>query len=673
MANRYEGIAARLNFTPNGRAALKAWLKLKLAEGPSAGELFEAFKERPGFTVDTTGGWLVELQGVVAPGDSDAVAAQVEAFAAAAATKGAHAEWARFPLEADAFVCQVWDGKRKKFVEAAPEARNVQGDYRFIQKGLREEAQKLGPAPSKAPVEQGLACTCGAAVQRTATRCASCGRDFREPLRTDAPPPNWAEAVSSARKRLLELGLHPDATASFEGFAELHPENAKQALGAVAILQDVGFTLLVSEELKRRKALYADALSWPRKYPLGRGKDLRAWADEAMERAWEEERATVERLVAEREDTLRALRDVGSHRIGWATAAAAAGVKGVDVVRLGQQLNVLLAVAGKAPVGAEAWELRAVLRMAPERVPASRKRALLAQAEKEGLASEFKLGSWLVALRLVERHGLADALSSLLQRAAEGNAKKSVPPALAWLAQHVLAWKEEGRTLHLWPLPDEELERALKDVMKAGLPAGLDRFREEKVEAPPGIEGRDAWALDVHRVKTPKVRCPECGASTAPKAELRIPAMGKALGARTVRVYECDACAREEPSSERIQVRVEAGAPKGTKAPASFVDYPEADEARMLVKKGFDAQRYRAFLEQSGRMEARAARLGGYAGGYEDPEQLQLGVSCKHPTQLLHLSPHALGLQLPKTRLAVELCMKPGCKRPGVAEEVSTG
>ena len=63
----------------------------------------------------------------------------------------------------------------------------------------------------------------------------------------------------------------------------------------------------------------------------------------------------------------------------------------------------------------------------------------------------------------------------------------------------------------------------------------------------------------------------------------------------------------------------------------------------------------------------------GCASGYEDPEQLQVGVSCNHPTELLHLWPHALGLLLPQTRVAVELCVKPGCKRPGVAEELSTG
>lgn len=587
MAIRFEGIAARLNFTQPGRAARKAWPKLKLEEGPSVGECLEALKERPAFTVDATSDWLVELRGVVAAEEADAVAAQVAGLASAAAAKGAHAEWARFPLEGDVLTCQVWDGKRKKFVEAAPEARHVQADYRFIQKELRDEAKKLAAAPpkAKAPAEKGLACTCGAAVARTAPRCKACGRDFREPLRTDAPPAKWSEALSSARKRLHALGLYPDERAPFEGFAELHPENAKQALGAAEVLRDVGFTLLTPEELERRKALYAEALGWPRKYPLGRAKDLRAWVEHAMERASEADRPTLEKLVAERGATLKALRDVGSHRIGWASAAAAAGVERMDIVRFGQQLNVLLSVAGEAPVGAAGWERQALLRLAPERVPASRKRALLEQVGK-------------------------------------------VEPA---------------------------------------------RPHEAKVEAPRGIEGRDAWALEVHRVKTPKVRCPECGASLAPSAELRIPALGKSIGARTVRLYACEACVREEPTVDKLQVRVEAGAPKGTKAPEHFLDYPEADEARALVKKGFDAKRYRTFLEQRGLLERRAAKLGGCASGYEDPEQLQVGVSCNHPTELLHLWPHALGLQLPKTRVAVELCVKPGCKRPGVAEELSTG
>ncbi|WPB80731.1 hypothetical protein KYC5002_16545 [Archangium violaceum] len=673
MATQYKGIAARLNFTGPGRAARKAWPKVKLENGRSVAELLEALKERPAFEVASSSGWFVELQGVVAASDLDSIATQVAGLAAAAAAKGAHAEWAHFPLEGEAFLCQVWDGKRKKFVAAAPEARHVQADYRFIQKGLREVAKKLGAVPPRASAERRLECGCGAAVQRTDTRCASCGRSFKEPLRVDAVPANWEEALSSARKRLHELGLHPDPAASYQGFAELHPQNAKQALGAPGILRDVGFTLLAPEEFERRKTLFEDVLSWPRKFPLGGSKDLREWVDYVRERAWDADRTMLEKLVAERGDTLRALQAVERSRPGWSTAAAEAGEKRADVSLLGPLMGVLLTVAGQAPVGSEAWELQAVLRLAPERVPASRKRALLAQAEKEGLASGARLGHWLEAIRWVERRNLADALSSLLQRAAKTNEKKPAPEGLAWLAQHVLAWKEEGRKLQMWPLPEEELERALKEVVKAGLPAGLARFREEKTAAPPGIEGRDAWSFEVHRVKTPRVRCPECGASIAPKAELRIPKVGKAMGARTVRIYECEACAREEPTSDKLQVRVEAGAPRGTKAPAHFVDYPEVHEARTLVKKGFDEKRYRLFLEQNGLLERRTVKLGGYAGLYEDPEQLQIGVKCKHPSELLHFSPQALGLQLPASRVAVELCVTPGCKKPGVAEEVSTG
>lgn len=673
MANQSEGIAARLNFTKPGRSARTAWPKLKLEDGRSVAEILEILKERPGFEVSASSDWFVELRGVVAAEDMDSIAAQVAGLASTAAAKGAHAEWARFPLQGEAFLCQVWDGKRKKFVEAEPEAKHVQADYRFIQKELREEVKKLGAVPPKAPAERGLTCDCGAAVQRTATRCGSCNRSFKEPLRTDALPPNWEEARASARKRLHELGLHPDDEDSFGGFAELHPQNAKQALGAPGILRDAGITLLAPEEFERRKALFEDASSWPRRFPLGRSKNLLEWLDYVTDRAWDEDRPTLERLVAERGETVRTLHDAALDSPGWFTAAAAAGENRAHVMTLGRRMNVLLAVAGEAPVGADEWELRAVLRTAPERVPASRKRALLAQAEKEGLASDAGLGRWLETLRLVERRSLADALSSLLQRAAKADEKKPAATGLVWLAQRVLAWKEEGRKLALWPIPDEERERALKEVAKAGLPEGLARFREEKVVAPPGLEGRDAWALEVHQVKTPKVRCPECGASIAPKAELRIPKLGKAIGARTVRLYECEACAREEPTSDKLQVRVEAGAPKGTRAPTHFMDHPDAYQARKLLKKGFDEKRYRTFLEQSGLLEPRDAKLGGYPGLYEDPEQLQLGVKCEHPTELLHLSPHALGLQLPKSRVAVEFCVKPGCKRPGVSEEVSTG
>jgi hypothetical protein len=382
---------------------------------------------------------------------------------------GAPAVWARFSLEGDAFMCQVWDGKRKKFIEAAPEASHVQADYRFIQKGLREQAKRLKAAPPKVAPEQGLACSCGAAVQRTATRCGSCGRNFKEPLRVDAFPRSLEDALSSARKRLHALGLYFDSEAGSRTLAELHPQNAKQALGAPGVLRDAGIRLLTPEEFERCKA-----------------------------------------------------------------------------------------------------------------------------------------------------------------------------------------------------------ERTLKKVAKAEPPAVPTRSREKSVAAPPGIECREAWALEVHRVKTPRVRCPECGASIAPKAELRIPRLGKAIGARTVRIYECDACAREEPTADKLQVRVEAGAPRGTQAPEHFMDPPDVDEARMLVKKGFDEKRYRAFLQQNGLFEPPAAKLGGYAGLYAEPMQLQIGVRCKHPTELLHLSPYALGLQLVASGIAVEFCVKPGCKRPGVCDEVNT-
>ncbi|MFY0578333.1 hypothetical protein ACN28S_32090 [Cystobacter fuscus] len=74
---------------------------------------------------------------------------------------------------------------------------------------------------------------------------------------------NWEEAISSARKRLHELGLYPAPEDSFGGFAELYPQNAKQALGAPGILRDVGITLLAPEEFERREALFAEARAGP--------------------------------------------------------------------------------------------------------------------------------------------------------------------------------------------------------------------------------------------------------------------------------------------------------------------------------------------------------------------------------------------------------------------------
>ncbi|MFY0578332.1 hypothetical protein ACN28S_32085 [Cystobacter fuscus] len=100
MATPYEGIAARLNFSKPGRAACKAWPKQKLEDGRSVGEHLEALEERPAFQVAFRGDWFVELQGVVAASDIESIAAQVAGLAAAAAAKGAHAEWARFPWRA---------------------------------------------------------------------------------------------------------------------------------------------------------------------------------------------------------------------------------------------------------------------------------------------------------------------------------------------------------------------------------------------------------------------------------------------------------------------------------------------------------------------------------------------------------------------------------------------
>ncbi len=103
---------------------------------------------------------------------------------------------------------------------------------------------------------------------------------------------------TNARKRLHELGLYPDSDDNYGGFVELHPQNAKQALRAPGILRDVGITLLSPEEFKRRKTLFEDAWSWPRKFPLGRSKDLPEWVDHAMERARDADRPGVAEEVS---------------------------------------------------------------------------------------------------------------------------------------------------------------------------------------------------------------------------------------------------------------------------------------------------------------------------------------------------------------------------------------
>ncbi len=109
--------------------------------------------------------------------------------------------------------------------------------------------------------------------------------------------------------------------------------------------------------------------------------------------------------------------------------------------------------------------------------------------------------------------------------------------------------------------------------------------------------------------------------------------------------------------------------PRNAPKPQRFGDYPDDSGAEQLGLHGFSRQRYRDFLREQGLGEECPAQLEGYAHGFG--EDVRIGVRCGHKATLLQFSAHALGLRLPKARVAAEVCLKAGCKRPGISDEVA--
>jgi nucleotide-binding universal stress UspA family protein len=580
MADTQEGVAARLNFAKGGRES--SWRRKNLPPGADGAKrtvasVLEALAARPDFEVDGARyGGLVELRG---PASAEAVA-EVETLALSAAESGAHAELAVFPLEGD-FTCRVWDARKKKLVEQPPDARAVQGDFRFFQKKLREalDAKKQGP----------------------------------------------------------------------------------------------------DQELERRKKLLQDASRWPGLFPIaGVTKDLGNWFEAILRSAGEEARPVLERFGREHaKEALALAREVDHFDMKWSAAARAVGLSPDDLHHFRAGLAVPLALTSKTwrkQLGMEGLELppvmRALSRMAPELVPEKERQELLEDARERARRDKLRLGEWFETSRRLAGPPLETLMREALELGLKPDAERT-SAGFAAFAQQVFSWyctPEEVPVLY--PLEQQEVLAALKAVVKAGLPAELQRRIQAAGEAAPpfGMEPRKAWALTPGKAAKPVLPCEACGAKMKPKAELAIAPLSEKHGARTVRIYECDACAEEEPIEEYVRLTVEEGVPRGAPKPRPFDDYPdEAEVARSGALPAFMQPRYREFLRMQ-RLEEHPVQLEGYEHGFD--EDVRIGVSCRHKASLLQFSAHGLGLRLRKVRVAAEVCLKAGCKRPGISDEV---
>lgn len=121
---------------------------------------------------------------------------------------------------------------------------------------------------------------------------------------------------------------------------------------------------------------------------------------------------------------------------------------------------------------------------------------------------------------------------------------------------------------------------------------------------------------------------------------------------------------------DNVHVTLEPGGAGKAREPEAFLDYPERREAEEQRPPGFVGRHYEAWFERSGLPRKGAVQLGGYPHGiFEDDPRI--GVSCRHSPTLLQLEPGGLGLRVPKLRIALSVCMHPGCKKPGSSEAVT--
>ncbi len=586
MGSVRQGIGARFNFAKGGNAS--SWRRMTLPGGAGGKRTvlasLEALAARPGFEVSGAGhgyGDLIEIRGVVDADTLTEVMAEVEALVASAGGKGAHAELAAFPLQGDVGTCRVWSARQRKLVDLPPDAREVQADYRFIQRELRQSV---------------------------------------------APPP---------------------------------PPDPKQA---------------------RRTRLLEEARGWPALYPLGGTEDFRYWQQHILDSADASARPVLERLGREHAPAIVELsREADGSDLKWSAAARALGLSPGDLYPCKTALAVPLVLTSRSwqkQLGLTALEvtpvMRAISRIAPDLLPEKQRRELLADARYKAERSLWDVGPWCEVSKRLEGRELVESLREALRLGARPDADTKCP-GFAELARQVTDWSVEPSALPaLSPWSDAEVGAALKALVQAGLPAALQKRAQVAREASPpyGLEPRPAWELKPKRATKPTVRCEACDATLRPKVELSIPPLSDKHGARTVRIYECDACAEEEPIEEYVRLTVEPATLRSTRMPEGFADYPDVYQAKALQLPGFVERRYREFLQQQGLEDERPVKLGGYPHGVYGEEAL-IGVRCRHAETLLEFSPRALGLKLRNLRAAVGVCLKAGCKKPGISDELA--
>ncbi|NMO21293.1 hypothetical protein HPC49_29690 [Pyxidicoccus fallax] len=545
----------------------------------------EALSARPGFEVSGAAyGDLVEVRGTADAETLAVVTAEVEALVVSAGNKGAHAELAVFPLQGDVGACRVWSSRRRKLVDFPPDAREVQADYRFIQRQLREAT---------------------------------------------APPP-------------------PDP------------------------------------RQERRKRLLEEARGWPERYPVSQTRDFRSWQTNILEFADASARPVLERLGREHADTLVALsREADGSDLKWSAAARALGLSPGDLYPCTTALAVPVILTSKSwrkQLGLSAMELtpvmKALSRIAPDRVPEQQRRQLLRQsledARQEAECSLSALARWCEVSKQLGKRPRVECLGEALRLGTRPDADTKYP-GFATFARQLMDWCVVPSAVpELRPWSEAEVRGALEELVEAGLPAALrKRIQVAREAVPPyGLKPRPAWELKPKRATKPTLRCEACGATLRPKVELPIPPLTEAHGARTVRIYECDACAEEEPTEEHVRLTVEPRAPRNAPRPEGFTDYPDVYEAKQLRPAEFVLPRYREFLEQQGLGKRRHVQLGGYTHGVYGEEVL-IGVRCRHAETLLEFSPLALKLKLGQVRAAVGVCLQAGCKKPGISDELA--
>ncbi|MBJ6762883.1 hypothetical protein JGU66_19135 [Myxococcaceae bacterium JPH2] len=64
-------------------------------------------------------------------------------------------------------------------------------------------------------------------------------------------------------------------------------------------------------------------------------------------------------------------------------------------------------------------------------------------------------------------------------------------------------------------------------------------------------------------------------------------------------------------------------------------------------------------------------QVGGWPEGLGD--DWETGVACGHRTVLIRVQPSRIGLSAINRLLGVEVCVKPGCKRPRCSDEPAVG